>query len=196
MDNETHHYRQLIAIFDRCFAESLHTRLIKGDEEPVYLPADPHTPYHRIVFAHGFYASALHEIAHWCIAGPRRHLLVDFGYWYCPDGRDSSTQQRFEAAEIKPQALEWLFCAASGFPFNVSCDNLDGEVEPDHLAFQQRVHRQVMAYLAEGIPQRAARFIAALREYYRTRPLSPEQFRLATALDAAAEQNNHQTEGR
>ncbi|MGC6745047.1 elongation factor P hydroxylase [Escherichia coli] len=45
------------------------TRLIKGDDEPIYLPADAEVPYNRIVFAHGFYASAIHEISHWCIAG-------------------------------------------------------------------------------------------------------------------------------
>ncbi|MDI8993212.1 elongation factor P hydroxylase, partial [Salmonella enterica subsp. enterica serovar Anatum] len=42
----------------------------------IYLPADAQVPYHRIVFAHGFYASALHEISHWCIAGKARRELV------------------------------------------------------------------------------------------------------------------------
>lgn len=69
--NNTHHYEQLIEIFNGCFAEEFNTRLIKGDDEPIYLPADAQVPYHRIVFAHGFYASALHEISHWCIAGRR-----------------------------------------------------------------------------------------------------------------------------
>ncbi|PPS58814.1 hypothetical protein CRX72_23640 [Pantoea sp. BRM17] len=65
--------------------------LIKGDDEPIYLPADAESPWHRVVFAHGFYASALHEISHWCIAGDARRQQVDFGYWYCPDGRDAQT---------------------------------------------------------------------------------------------------------
>ncbi|GAM69307.1 transporting ATPase [Vibrio sp. JCM 19236] len=26
----------------------------------------------------------MHEIAHWCVAGPKRRLLEDFGYWYEP----------------------------------------------------------------------------------------------------------------
>lgn len=69
--NSTHHYEQLIEIFNSCFADEFNTRLIKGDDEPIYLPADAEVPYNRIVFAHGFYASAIHEISHWCIAEKR-----------------------------------------------------------------------------------------------------------------------------
>lgn len=144
--NSTHHYEQLIEIFNSCFADEFNTRLIKGDDEPIYLPADAEVPYNRIVFAHGFYASAIHEISHWCIAGKARRELVDFGYWYCPDGRDAQTQSQFEDVEVKPQALDWLFCVAAGYPFNVSCDNLEGDFEPDRVVFQRRVHAQVMDY--------------------------------------------------
>ena len=52
--NSTHKYEQLIEIFDGCFADDFNTRLIKGDDEPIYLPADDEVPYNRIVFAHGF----------------------------------------------------------------------------------------------------------------------------------------------
>ncbi len=48
---------------------------------------------------------------------------------------------------MKPQALDWLFCVAAGYPFNVSCDNLEGDFEPDRVVFQRRVHAQVMDYL-------------------------------------------------
>lgn len=173
---QQHHYQQLIDLFDSCFAEEFNTRLIKGDDEPIYLPADDETPYHRIVFAHGFFASALHEISHWCVAGKARREQVDFGYWYCPDGRDAMTQSQFEDVEVKPQAFEWLFCVAAGFPFNVSCDNLEGDVEPDRIAFQRRVHARVMALLEQGIPERPARFIRALQHYYQTPPLTVEHF--------------------
>ena len=78
--------------------------------------------------------------------------------------------------EIKPQALDWLFCEAAGFPFNVSCDNLEGDFEPDRIAFQRRVHAQVMTWLEEGIPARPARFIAALQHYYQTPPLTADRF--------------------
>ncbi|MDC8809768.1 elongation factor P hydroxylase, partial [Klebsiella pneumoniae] len=27
------------------------------------------------------------------------------------------TQSQFEDVEVKPQAFEWLFCVAAGFPF-------------------------------------------------------------------------------
>lgn len=111
---QQHHYQQLIDLFDSCFAEEFNTRLVKGDDEPIYLPADDDTPYHRIVFAHGFFASALHEISHWCVAGKARRERVDFGYWYCPDGRDAMTQSQFEDVEVKPQAYEWLFLRGGG----------------------------------------------------------------------------------
>ena len=173
---KTHDYQQLIAIFDDCFADEFNTRLIKGDDEPIYLPADDEVPYNRIVFAHGFFASALHEISHWCIAGKARREQVDFGYWYCPDGRDAKTQGQFEDVEVKPQAFDWLFCVAAGFPFNVSCDNLEGDFEPDRIAFQRRVHAQVMTYLNEGIPPRPAKFIKALQNYYQTPSLTAEYF--------------------
>lgn len=147
-----HRYEQLIEIFNQCFSDDYNTRLVKGDDEPIYLPADDELPYHRIVFAHGFYASGLHEISHWCIAGEARRQLVDFGYWYCPDGRDAQTQSEFEAVEIKPQALEWMFCVAAGFPFNVSCDNLNGDCEPDRIAFQRKVRARVLALLEQEYP--------------------------------------------
>ncbi|CDH23861.1 elongation factor P hydroxylase [Xenorhabdus bovienii] len=171
-----HHYQQLIEIFDNCFSDDCNTRLIKGDDEPIYLPVDDQVGYNRIVFAHGFYASGLHEISHWCIAGKERRKRVDFGYWYCPDGRDAQTQFEFEQVEIKPQALEWLFCMAAGFPFNVSCDNLEGDCEPDRFAFQCKVHAQVITYLENGIPTRAARFIQGLHSFYNTPPLTAEHF--------------------
>ncbi|EOD2819914.1 TPA: elongation factor P hydroxylase [Providencia stuartii] len=171
-----HHYQQLIDIFEQCFGEEYNTKLVKGDDEPVYLPADEQTPYHRIVFAHGFFTSALHEISHWCIAGEARRQQVDYGYWYCPDGRDEKTQCAFEVVEIKPQALDWLFCVAAGIPFNVSCDNLEGDFEPDRIAFQRKVHAQVMEYLANGIPERPLRFVNSLQTFYNTPPLCAEDF--------------------
>lgn len=149
----THNYHQLIDIFDSCFFEEFNVRLIKGDDEPIYLPADEVVPFNRIVFAHGYYASGMHEISHWCVAGAERHKQVDFGYWYCPDGRDAQTQSEFEKVEIKPQSYEWLFCAAAGFAFNVSCDNLSGDCEPDRVGFQNKVREEVLRMLDQGIPQ-------------------------------------------
>lgn len=164
------------------FFSEFNTRLVKGEDEPIYLPADQTCEFHRIIFAHGFYASGLHEISHWCIAGAQRRLQIDFGYWYCPDGRDQKTQQQFESVEIKPQALEWLFSVAAGFPFNISCDNLDGDYEPDRITFQRKVYAQVEAYLQHGMPERPARLVAALSQFYATPALSIEQFSWPEAM--------------
>ncbi|PVZ85541.1 elongation factor P hydroxylase [Serratia sp. S1B] len=174
--SEQHQYLELIEIFNQCFSKDYNTRLVKGDDEPIYLPADDQFSYHRVIFAHGYYASGMHEISHWCIAGAERRKLVDFGYWYCPDGRDEQTQKQFEVVEINPQALEWMFCVAAGFPFNVSCDNLSGDFEPDRIDFQRKVRTKVLELLEKGIPARPARFIQALQSFYHTPPLAPEHF--------------------
>lgn len=160
-----HHYNQLIDIFDRLFYQSENTKLIRGDGEPIYLPVSDGFDYSRIVFANGFFASALHEVSHWCIAGEKRRHLEDYGYWYAPDGRNAAQQAEFEKVEIKPQAVEWAFCAASGFGFNVSCDNLSG-IEIDRLKFQNSVSEQVDLFLETGFPKRAQQFINALAECF------------------------------
>lgn len=157
----------LMALFDKTFYQSFNTRLIRGDDEPVYLPASATVPYHQIVFAHGFFSSALHEIAHWCIAGARRRLLEDYGYWYCPDGRDASQQAEFEQVEVRPQAIEWALTVAAGRRFQVSTDNLNG-AEPDREGFTRAVRAQLNDYLVSGFPLRAQMFIDALRQTFNT----------------------------
>ncbi|MFA3789754.1 elongation factor P hydroxylase [Aliiglaciecola sp. SL4] len=160
-----HHYRDLIDIFNQCFQISENTRLIKGESEPIYLPEDHTTSYHQVVFANGFFASGLHEIAHWCIAGKQRRLLEDYGYWYCPDGRNQEQQLAFEQVEVKPQAIEWAFSMAANFPFQVSTDNLNG-VQPDRAAFQHKVRLQLEHYQQNGFPPRALIMIKALCSFY------------------------------
>ena len=72
-----HHYQQLIDVFNQCFENTENTILVAGEDEPYYCPAGQQHAHHRVVFAHGFYASALHEISHWCIAGRvRRQILI------------------------------------------------------------------------------------------------------------------------
>ena len=58
----THDYQDLITLFNDTFLEPFNTKLELGGDEPIYLPADKEHRYHRIIFARGFYASALHEI--------------------------------------------------------------------------------------------------------------------------------------
>ncbi len=171
-----HNYQDLITIFNDTFYRSHNTRLELGGDEPIYLPADEQYDYHRIIFARGFYASALHEIAHWCVAGPQRRLLEDFGYWYEPDGRSAETQAEFEKVEIRPQAYEWILAMSAGFPFNVSCDNLNGDFEPDRLKFMLKVYQEVLTILEQGLPERVKMLSAALQKYYQTADLSPELF--------------------
>ncbi len=166
----------IISLFNQTFYHSYNTKLVRGDDEPIYLPADENVDYHRIIFAHGFFASAMHEIAHWCVAGPERRLLEDFGYWYEPDGRTEEVQAEFEKVEIRPQAYEWILSVSAGFPFSVSCDNLNGDFEPDRLTFMEKVHQEVMQILQQGLPVRVAMLSNALQSHYQVPPLKAEQF--------------------
>ena len=162
----SHRLEDVIALFDGLFQPTFKTRLVRGGDEPLYLPADAQSPWHRVIFARGFFASALHEVSHWCIAGARRRELEDYGYWYLPDGRDADQQRQFESVEVAPQALERLFAEACALPFNVSVDNL-GEVRVDREGFRARVEARAKRYQREGLPARAAAFRRALTAFYR-----------------------------
>lgn len=158
----------LIMLFNDLFRETYRTVLVRGGDEPEYLPAMGRDGFAQIIFAHGYYASALHEISHWCIAGEHRRTLRDFGYWYCPDGRSVEQQQAFEKAEIKPQALEWLFSVAARARFHISVDNLSGNGAWDETAFRRNVTAQADNYLKHGLPARAGMFFQTLRTFYGT----------------------------
>jgi elongation factor P hydroxylase len=177
---------QLIQIFNRLFMERNNTCLEHSDDEPIYLPADQKNPNHRILFAHGFFASALHEISHWCIAGEERRLLVDFGYWYEPDGRSTEKQREFEQVEVKPQAIEWILTKASGRNFNVSTDNLNGDAQTiaaGREQFSRNVVKQVKIYLLNGLPERAGVLKQALLDYYQPNALlDSDQFQLSELI--------------
>lgn len=177
-DPSSHQAQTLIALFNATFSETQHTHLVCCEKEPVYRPADNQTPYHRIIFAHGFFASALHEIAHWCVAGAKRRLVEDFGYWYEPDGRSAERQAEFEQVEVKPQALEWIFSQAADFTFHFSADNLSLNNQPSSH-FKKAVQDQVKTYLTEGLPQDAQIWTTCLIQHYRpNRPLSLNEFQL------------------
>ncbi|WP_282433942.1 elongation factor P hydroxylase [Marinobacter caseinilyticus] len=153
-------------LFNDLFRESCRTLLVKGGEEPEYCPAKGADSLARIVFAHDYFASALHEVSHWCIAGQQRRTLPDYGYWYSPDGRSVEQQQAFEKVEVKPQALEWLFSVAAGTRFHISVDNLSGKGAVDECAFRQQVRSQANVYLTQGLPARAALFHQTLLVFY------------------------------
>lgn len=157
----------LMALFNALMEPTLRTRLVRGDEEPLYTPARDAYDVHRIIFARGYFASALHEISHWCIAGHARRQLEDYGYWYIPDGRDTNQQAAFEQAEVKPQAIESLLAKACGRRFHVSVDNLESDAEVDRAAFTARVHEQVAQYKKVGLPKRAAVVCQAMKAFYK-----------------------------
>ncbi|HIF9264000.1 TPA: elongation factor P hydroxylase [Photobacterium damselae] len=181
-----HDYHDLIKLFNRTFLNSLNTELLLGGDEPIYLPANEDRKHHQIIFARGYFASAMHELAHWCIAGPERRLLEDYGYWYEPDGRTEQIQAEFEKVEVKPQAVEWILSASCGFPFQVSCDNLSGSFEPDRVAFTLTVREQVDVYLQHGMPERAKILSDTFREFYNVAPLTLADFPEPKRLEAYA----------
>lgn len=165
---KTHDSNDLIALFNVLFETRFQTRLVSGSGEPLYLPATNRRLCHEVVFAHGFFRSALHEIAHWCIAGKVRRQLTDYGYWYKPDGRTLDEQLKFQQAELKPQALEWWFCLSAGHSFEVSCDNLAAS-DPDAIdvaGFTEQVRQQLLNYQRGGLPPRAEAFATALQSFY------------------------------
>jgi hypothetical protein len=180
-DEHQHQYQDLIHVFNQTFSNEFNTRLVKGDDEPIYMPANTDfeqyvsCEYHRIIFAHGFFASGMHEISHWLVAGLARHQLVDFGYWYIADGRNAQQQAEFEKVEIAPQAIEWIICVAAGFKFRVSADNL-ADIVIDRLAFQHKIHKQVQTYLENGLSARTQALVSALQTFYKTKPLALADF--------------------
>lgn len=145
--------------FAQCFERDYQTRLVGGASEPLYQPATAAADFHQVLFREDYAASALHEAAHWCIAGPARRRQTDYGYWY-EGNRDLPTQRRFEQAEEKPQALEWVFSVAAGLPFRVSCDNFDPDVL-DLPRFRQCVQVAAIHWVQQGLPRRADRLARA-----------------------------------
>lgn len=171
-----HRYQDLIFIFNRCFSKTYNTKLVKGNDEPIYRPANDQQRYNTIYFAHGFFSSALHECSHWLIAGFKRRQQEDFGYWYEPDGRTQAQQALFQSVEIQPQALEWILSVATGYQFRVSIDNLSG-IATDIHSFKNTIYQQVIHYCHHGLSKRATYFRDALCHFYKTpSQLSTEMF--------------------
>ncbi|MEM1155216.1 MAG: elongation factor P hydroxylase [Pseudomonadota bacterium] len=161
--------KRLERVFSQCFLRDWQTQLVGGAAEPVYQPAKCSGDCHLLYYREDYFASALHEVAHWCIAGETRRQQLDFGYWYAPDGRDAHQQKAFERVEVKPQALEWLFSLACGFPFNVSVDNLsvEGGVY-DAGQFKRQVQQQAQQWQNTGLPRRGLIYYEALSNEFET----------------------------
>ena len=147
-------------LFYVTFSTSHKTRLLGGADEPFYAPAGAGEALNTIWYRADYPTSALHEVAHWCIASAMRRTLPDYGYWYEGD-RDAEAQHSFEAVEVGPQALEWIFSESCGLAFHESIDNLSYP-EADSSAFRGRIANAAHAMLRDGLPLRAGRFVTAL----------------------------------
>src|SRR5262249_47350411 len=104
---------RIAAVFNRQFARSHRTVMVGGSVEPLYLPARGIEPA-LVTYTRDYPASALHEAAHWCLAGPSRRKLRDYGYWYVPGPRNPAQRRAFFAAEVDVQALEAEFARVAG----------------------------------------------------------------------------------
>jgi len=146
---------RIIEVFNQLFADEFQTKLIGGGEQPFYRCEQNHN---RICFRHDYESSALHEVAHWCLAGARRRQQSDYGYWYKED-RSEQEQQEFQCLERRPQALEWIFSIAAGVHFRVSVNNFEAN---NIEAFKTDVQRKALQFTQIGLPKRAQRFASTL----------------------------------
>jgi elongation factor P hydroxylase len=150
---------RIVQTFNDAFLESHHALMRGGAAEPLYEPAVGATPA-QIVFTHDYPASALHEAAHWCLAGPLRRARRDYGYWYVPGPRDRLQREAFFRAEADVQALEAIFARACGVRFVVSADDFDASAE-ELQRFQFAIAER-LSIRQTTLPRRAHRFRAAL----------------------------------
>ena len=161
----------LVSTFNSLMFDAYNTVLIGGAKEPLYQPCDETNFEHRIFFTRDYFSSALHEMAHWCVAGESRRLREDYGYWYAPDGRSISQQNLFESVEVKPQALEWIFSVACNVRFSVSADNLESEMGPS-TSFVNSIIQQARFYCEYGLPHRAKLLADAFSQVFSSESLS------------------------
>jgi elongation factor P hydroxylase len=165
-DTATADVRVLVQIFNDLFVDSESTELVIGADEPLYLPQSETGSLCQVISRLDYFSSALHEISHWCIAGKERRKLIDFGYWYEPDGRSEQQQRAFEQVEVKPQALEWLMTRACGMRFGLSVDNIAQPELGASQTFMKNVANQACRYIEDGLPERAEHFVEALINHY------------------------------
>ncbi len=138
------------------------TLLIGGAPEPLYLPACGRQPA-RIRYTRDYAASALHEIAHWCLAAPQRRCRVDYGLWYVPPPRSAADQMRFYGAEVSVQALEMVLTEVCGMAFHISADNPGADHGPERRRFEQQVRERFHRWCTEAacgtVPARDVRAV-------------------------------------
>lgn len=152
---------QIAGCFNRGLGRCYRVRLIGGAAEPFYVPAGG-GGYATIRYRHDYPASALHELAHWCIAGAERRKRPDYGYWYRPPPRSAAEQQAFCRAELPVQALEAQLSAASGLRFRVSVDDVTGTTDRA-VEFQQAIDEYLRGQQNPGRFPRAQRLLGDLQ---------------------------------
>jgi len=184
MQNQEPSIKKLVSIFNKLFVSQENTRLQMGAAEPFYQASK--NGNNAVIFAReDYFSSALHEIAHWTIAGKERRQEDDFGYWYESEGRTQQQQLQFEQVEVKPQAIEWLLSLACGQKFHLSADNFfddncSGDKQSQNIVvseqFKKSVSEQMKSYFESGLPTRANQLLLQLCKKFRAgRPLSPDE---------------------
>lgn len=152
-------------LFKACFFDDYQTLLIGGADEPLYQPNASAQGEHHIYYRADYVSSALHEVAHWCLAGESRLVLEDYGYWYIPEAeRTIEQQQKFMQVEAKPQALEKVFSEALGIDFKPSLDSFIC----DHIVeemFQELIQKEYSNFFEQPFSERSFRFFNALQRF-------------------------------
>ena len=148
------------ACFNELFSSRYNVHMGGGADEPAYQPAGQDSVA-RIRYRSDYVHSALHEAAHWCIAGSHRRQLVDYGYWYRPPPRGLQAQQAFARVEAKVQGLEAIFSEAVALPFRVSIDDVDRLLDFE-AEFTSCVELERARWRGRGLPARAREFEQAL----------------------------------
>ncbi len=142
----------LLHLLNGHYLKKYNTKIEGGFSEPYYKASIGNNKA-EIQFSYDYIRSALHELAHWCVAGIERRNQDDFGYWYAPDGRNQKQQNEFYQVEIKPQAIEWAFSIVCGIKFEASVDNLGTQVD-GVITFENNVAQQLKLYCQNGFNKR------------------------------------------
>ena len=181
---------EISSVFNACFAlpQQTATRMLRGGDEPLYVPAHGLQREAHVVYARDLAQSCLHEAAHWLYAGRQRRHMSDYGYWYEPDGRDAVAQARFEEHEIGIQAREWLLSLAADTQFRVSADNLQSPVPSER--FCEAILRATVSLMQAERSKRFECFFTALCQRTHQKPEALLKPSLLTLSDVALSLGN------
>lgn len=153
----------LLQLLNRYYLNDYNTKLVGGFDEPFYQAFNDGNAA-EIQFTQDYIRSALHELAHWCVAGVERRAQDDYGYWYAADGRNQQQQCEFFKVELKPQTIEWAFSVMCRVDFEPSIDNLMSEVEGQDK-FKQDLNQYLQYMLRNGFSKRTKDIINILAKH-------------------------------